>query len=144
MSLSELTNRITEPSKVNEIVALATTHVALTYHPKIRYAAYHLIGEISEHQEESFQSAHHANIVPMLVAGMLDPVPRVQSHCISAVTNFMEGMPKTVAVQYCPNFLPPLIGLINPNNCSLIIEHALTAVVTVAKAAKESFVNWYP
>lgn len=44
MTLSELTNRISEPVKVVEIVNIIATHVQQSFHPKVRYAAWHVLG----------------------------------------------------------------------------------------------------
>lgn len=74
---------------------------------------------------------------------MKDPVPRVLGHCIACITNFMEGTVHTLAVRYCPLLLPEVIGIIQPGTSSIVIEHALTALATIAESSKEHFVNYY-
>lgn len=65
--------------------------------PKIRYAALHCIGQISEDMSEEFQENFHESVLPALIAMLDDSVPRVQAHTCAALTNFLEGTSKEIA-----------------------------------------------
>ena len=67
-----------------------------------------------------------------------DPVPRVQAHACAALTNFLEGTAPLIAKQYVQPMMPKLCGLIN-TGISIIKENAVTALASLAEAAKEHF-----
>jgi hypothetical protein len=68
--------------------------------PKIRYAALHCIGQISDDMTEEFQETYGDQVLPAMVAVLEDPVPRVSAHCCSAITNFMDGASDELVEQY--------------------------------------------
>jgi len=55
MVICEVANQITEPDKIAELVPILVQHTNSNCHPKIRYAAYNCIGQISEDFEFEFQ-----------------------------------------------------------------------------------------
>jgi len=59
--------------------------------PKVRYAALHCIGQISDDMTEDFQEMYGAEVLPAMIHNLDDPIPRVSAHCCSAITNFMDG-----------------------------------------------------
>lgn len=49
---------------------------------------------------EDFQEKYGGDVLPALLAVLDDPVPRVAAHCCSAITNFMDGAPEELVMQY--------------------------------------------
>ena len=97
-------------------------------HPKIRFSAYHIIGQMCDDQKGSFQYQHSYAILSLLIAGLDEEVPRLKGHCIAAIINFMDGIEKQMAVEFCPMLLPKIIQLISPGNSLFIIENGLSAL----------------
>jgi hypothetical protein len=71
-----------------------------------------------------------------------DPVPRVQAHACAALTNFFEGTSEDIAVNYIENTLPKLSNLMS-NGISIIKENAVTALASLAEAAKNHFDSYF-
>lgn len=138
MTLSEITQFVGEPEKIAEIVPIIALHAA-SEHPKIRYATFHLIGQVSEDYETEFQAAHHEVIVPLLFKGLDDPVPRVVSHCLGAFTNFIEGMGETLANTIISSLMQKLITFLTTPNHSIVVEHACTTIASSATVCKAYF-----
>ena len=87
---------------------------------------------------EEFQDNFHESVLPALIQMLDDPVPRVQAHACAALTNFFEGTSEEVAQQYIAATIPKLSNLIQ-NGITIIKENAVTALASLAEAAKESF-----
>ena len=68
--------------------------------PKIRFAALHCIGQLSDDMSEDFQDAYGQTVLPALVKTLDDPVHRVAAHCASAITNFMDGASEELVLPY--------------------------------------------
>ena len=49
---------------------------------------------------EEFQETYGAEVLPALIKGIEDPVPRVAAHCASAITNFMDGASEELVLPY--------------------------------------------
>ncbi|CAG9316104.1 unnamed protein product [Blepharisma stoltei] len=138
MTLSEIIQFVQEPEKIAEIVPIIGIK-ANSDHPKIRYATFHLIGQVCEDYENEFQASHHETIYPMLMKGLSDPVPRVVSHCLAAITNFFEGAGETLANQYIGQLMPKLIEFLTTPQHSIVIEHACTTIASAATVCKDFF-----
>ena len=68
--------------------------------PKIRYAALHCLGQISDDMTEDFQEKYGTDVLPALIKCLDDPIPRVSAHCASAITNFMDGASEELVLPY--------------------------------------------
>lgn len=142
MTIAELGSYINEGEKVSEMVPILTSHTSHA-HPKIRYAAYHCIGQMSEDYQEEFQSAHHAAIIPVLLSGCEDIVPRVVAHCCAAICNFFTDAGKTITIQYAALFIPKLTALFAVGQASVVIEGAVTALSAIVESCREAFSEYY-
>lgn len=60
--------------------------------PKLRYAVFHAIGQISDDMKPKFQAVYKDLLMPILLQYLDDPVQRVVSHTAAAITNFVEGL----------------------------------------------------
>jgi hypothetical protein len=67
-----------------------------------------------------------------------DPVPRVVAHTCACLTNFLEGTSEDTAAQYIQPLTEKLTNLMQ-TGISLIKENAVTALASLAEAAKTKF-----
>ena len=91
---------------------------------------------------EEFQENFHETVLPALIQMLSDPVPRVQAHACAALTNFFEGTPENVAANYIQACMPKLCQLIQVG-ISIIKENAVTALASLAEAAKQHFAPFF-
>jgi hypothetical protein len=97
---------------------------------------------MADDMTEEFQENFHEQVLPALTQVLDDPVPRVQAHACAAMTNFFEGTDENIIVQYVGVIMPKLCNLIQIG-ISIIKENAVTALASLAEAAKEQFVQFY-
>jgi hypothetical protein len=90
MAFSQVGEYVDEPAKIKPMVPVIVQHCEHA-NPKVRYAAFHAIGQISDDMPEKFQKEYSNDIIPVLVKGIDDQCPRVVSHACAALTNFMEN-----------------------------------------------------
>lgn len=90
MAFSQVGEYINDINNISAMVPIVIDHLQ---HPnaKIRYAALHCIGQISDDMTEEFQETFGESVLPAMIQLLEDPVPRVSAHCCSAITNFMDG-----------------------------------------------------
>ncbi|CAG9313658.1 unnamed protein product [Blepharisma stoltei] len=143
MTISELGQFIEESEKIAELVPILQAHTNQSLNAKIRYAAYHCLGQLSEDYEEEFQSAHHQIVVPLLAAGIADPVPRVAASAADALGKFMENCGPTLVSEHINSIMPIIIEKLGQQNCSIVIEELLIAISDIADSGKECFNPYY-
>ena len=90
MAFSQVGEYIEDIKNIGAMIPTVLQHLQHA-NPRVRYAALHCIGQISDDMSEDFQEEYGAQVLPALVKGLEDPVPRVAAHCCSAITNFMDG-----------------------------------------------------
>ena len=49
-------------------------------HPKVRYAAYHAIGQMSTDLQPAFQAHYNTKLLESMISGLEDKFPRLQAH----------------------------------------------------------------
>lgn len=105
MAFSQVGEYIDDIKNIGAMVPIVLTHLK---HPnaKVRFAALHCIGQISDDMTEDFQEEYGDTVLPALIETLNDPVPRVSAHCCSAITNFMDGATEELIL--------PQIGSISP------------------------------
>lgn len=87
---------IDEVSEVKPIVELVAGMLN-DANPMIRYAVCHAIGQISDDMKPKFQEFFLDTLLPVLLNKLtVEDVPRVTSHLLAALTNFVEGAEKGV------------------------------------------------
>ena len=144
MTISELGQYVEEESKLGELVRILLPHTGLQYHPKVRYAAYHALGQLCEDQGDDVRSAFHQPLARALLSGLEDPVPRVLSHCAAAVANFFEDASSDLINPYLAPFTEKLVSLISKSRPSIVVEYSITALAALAEVAGERFAQYYP
>lgn len=71
MAFSQVGEYIDEISKIAAMVPIVVQHLQHP-NPRIRYAALHCIGQISDDMTEDFQSEYGATVLPALIATLSD------------------------------------------------------------------------
>ena len=99
MAFSQVGEYIDDVENIGAMMPIVLQHLQHPS-PKIRYAALHCIGQISDDMSEDFQEKYGEEVLPALVAVLGDGVPRVAAHCCSAITNFMDGAPEELVLKY--------------------------------------------
>lgn len=56
----------------------------------LRFASLHLIGQYSDDIKPAFQERYFDEVVPQMVKMINDPVPRIISHSLYALANFLH------------------------------------------------------
>ena len=141
MAFSQVGEYIDEISKIGAMVPIVVTHLK-HQNPRIRYAALHCIGQISDDMTEDFQSEFGATVLPALIETLSDPVARVSAHCSSAITNFMDGAEEELVAPYIEALIAKLLPLIK-DGISIQKENSVTAFASTAVAIKSQFDKYF-
>lgn len=117
-----------------ELVASHLKH----QNPKVRFAAVHCIGQMSDDMSKKFQAKYGDVLLPAMIETLNDPVPRVSAHMCSAFSNFAEG---STCEQLWPHLdiLSKTLGNLMQNGISLQKEHAVSAFATIVVKIEEKF-----
>jgi len=103
--------------------------------PRIRYAAFHLIGQMSDDCQPEFQTKFHNKVVPNLLSCLDEKVPRVLAHVFGAITNHFEGMISELTNIYLKDILPAIFPFVKTGS-SFVRENALCAITAAAESAR--------
>lgn len=141
MAFSQIGEYVDEPKKIEQMIPVIVSHCTHA-NPKVRYAAFHAIGQIADDMQEKFQKEYSVQIVPVLINGIDDQVPRVVSHACAALTNFMEGYKTQMSETDIRLVTQKLMTLVQ-QGISLVKENAVTALATVVEQAKEGFIPFF-
>lgn len=110
MAFSQVGEYIEDVKGIAAMVPQVLEHLK-HQNPKVRHAALHCIGQISDDMTEDFQEEYGNVVLPALIATLCDPVPRVSAHCCSAVTNFMDGASEDLVEPHMSTISPILANL---------------------------------
>ncbi|CAK67710.1 unnamed protein product (macronuclear) [Paramecium tetraurelia] len=107
----------------------------------IRYAVCHAIGQISDDMKPKFQEAYLHQVVPQFLNRLtVEDVPRVNSHILAALTNFVEGTDKGIEA-YLPNLIQLSIKFLTAG-ISIEKEGAISVIAATAESSKKLFVPY--
>jgi importin-5 len=137
MAFSQVGEYIEDIKNISAMVPIVLTHLK-HQNPKVRHAALHCIGQISDDMTEEFQEEYGSIVLPALIESLNDPVPRVSSHCCSAITNFMDGATEELVEPYISQISPILANLMKVG-ISIQKETAVTAFASTAVVIKAKF-----
>lgn len=137
MAFSQVGEYIDDIKNIGNMVPIVVQHLQHP-NPKIRYAALHCIGQISDDMTEDFQETYGNDVLPALVATLDDQVPRVAAHCASAITNFMDGASQELVMPHMVS-LSQKLGVMMKQGISIQKENSVTAFASSAVAVKENF-----
>jgi len=119
-------------------------------HPRVRWAACQALGQMCTDLGPQLQATQGDRVLPALLAAMRDdrhqsgtgPAPRVQAHAAAALVNFTENAEQENVDPHLDELVTTLLGLLR-SGPRLVTEAALTALASVADAAKEAFARHY-
>ncbi|CAK69294.1 unnamed protein product (macronuclear) [Paramecium tetraurelia] len=107
----------------------------------IRYAVCHAIGQIADDMKPKFQESYLHIVVPQFLNRLtLEDVPRVNSHILAALTNFVEGTEKGIEA-YLPNLIQLSIKFLNIG-ISIEKENAISVIAATAESSKLFFIPY--
>jgi len=137
MAFSQVGEYIDDIKNISAMVPIVLTHLK---HPnaKVRFAALHCIGQISDDMTEEFQEEYGQIVLPVLIETLNDPVPRVSAHCCSAITNFMDGASEELIEPHISAISPILANLMK-TGISIQKENSVTAFASTAVVIKTKF-----
>jgi len=136
--VGEYIDDITELDPIMEFV-IEFTH---NEHPKVRYASLHAIGQVADDKKATFQDRYLHIILPKILDLLNDRVPHVVSHCLAAITNLIEQLPKAKGLQYIDSLYEPTLHLIQ-NGISLVRESAVTNLSVLAASCEDGFIPYW-
>lgn len=112
-------------------------------HPRVRWAAFQALGQLSSDLGPDLQTNQHAKVMPVMIGAMEDfQNPRVQAHAAAAIVNFSENCSSDIMPQYLDGIISKLLILLQGGK-KMAQEGALTAMASVADCAQQSFVKYY-
>jgi hypothetical protein len=112
-------------------------------HPKVRWAACQALGQMCTDLGPALQRSQGGRALPALVAAMRDGgAPRVQAHAAAAVVNFTEACAPATVAPHLDALVATLLQLLRAGP-RMVAEGALTALASVADAAKGEFEKYY-
>jgi len=141
MALSQVGEHV-EDIKEMDILVSFTLNFFKDEHPKVRYAALHCIGQLSDDKRYDFQLRFSTTIIPALIDSFEDKVPRVIAHGLAALTNFLEGASKKGVEGWIQKILEPCINFID-TGISLVKENAISTIAALAEAARQDFIPYW-
>lgn len=142
MALSQIGEYVDDLEEVKPVLRVAISNLK-SPHCKIRYAACHLLGQISEDMNPKVQTNFFTDMLePILDVAVHDTVPRVVSHACAALTNFLEGCSQEQLGPHIETLLKCLLGIMQKST-SYVQEGAIAAISSLVGAAKESVVKHY-
>ncbi len=141
MAIAQIGEYCEGTEKVQNIVPILVSHLSHA-NPKVRFAALHAIGLLSDYMHPDFQEEFSGVLLQPMIAAIEDPVPRIQSHACAALTNFLEHVKQSTAAEVAPILLPKLIKSIR-EGISIVKENAMTCVSSIAEASGSQFLSYY-
>jgi importin-5 len=142
MTLSEVLQYVEDDDRLIEALPIIYNNIA-SDHCKIRYAAFHVLGQICEDHGPDFQKKHHESIYPKLLQGLEDSVPRVVAHACAAVTNFIENIGPVLGSQYAALIVPKISTFLEAASPSIVVENTFTCLAAIANTVGEGFKTYY-
>jgi len=142
MSLSQVGEFLDDMSEFDPIIQFVVNFFQ-SEHPKVRFAALHVIGQTAEDCRPFFQNRFGKDLVDKILPLCNDPVPRVVCHALNALTNYVEECPKEVATQIAEEVLNACLHWLQ-NGSSFIKESASTAIGSLAETLEADFAPLWP
>jgi len=106
--------------------------------PRVRYMALQALGQLFLDHGPEVQHAHHAAVVPALVASMdvgTNPSPRVRSHACAAAINFVEQCDPEILAPYLDPVLAASLGVLQVG--PRIAQEQAVAIISCASMVME-------
>ena len=141
LTISQIGEYIDDKNEIKNMVDIISTQITST-NPRIRYACCHVLGQLAEDLSPDFQQNFHKEFFKITLPLLEDPVPRVVSHCLAAMTNFLED---TSSEQINPHFayIYTKIRFWLENGIGFVKEICLSTLSALAESSKLLFMPIY-
>lgn len=141
MAFSQVGEYVDDASKIGVMVPVVLNACG-HQNPKIRYAALHCIGQLSDDMPEEFHKSYGNDVLPVICGLLSDSVPRVQAHACACLTNFIENAEKEMMVPHMQK-LSEQFCLLLQNGISHVKENSATALATLVEKVGEDFIPYF-
>lgn len=111
-------------------------------HPKVRYAAFHLVGQMSTDLQPAFQAHFGEELLKKMICSLDDEFPRLRAHAAASLTNFLEGSTDDIVENHIGEMVEKLLNMIQDGN-TMCMENSVTCLATVAEAGEDKFQPFY-
>ena len=133
---------IDDPAKLSMIVPIMVSHMSHA-HPRIRFAAAHCIGQISDNCDNQFPRMYHEQIMPAIFSGLSDPMSRVQRHVSASLCNFIDKTEKEIIDKYTTDLMIKLEYILKTAE-PFVQEYVMSVIASISEATPENFkLNYY-
>lgn len=129
-------------ARLGQIAGVVTRHATQDQHPRVRWAAFNALAQMSTDFAGTLQGQHHATIVPALLHGIRDPNPRVRRHAALCVVDFLAGAEEEDMLAYADDAVTALAALMQ-EPCVKSRESAVAGIAAVAARVGEHFGRYY-
>jgi hypothetical protein len=145
MGLSQLVEHVTVTPQSLQAITAQVLQYAAAAASRVRYAAVNCIGQLATDHAPIFQKACHQVVIPALLDLCHDARSmRVQAHCVSSLTNFVEYCPEEILQPYMEAILSKTFGLLNSGTTARSVQvQCIVLVSTVAEAGSAHFPVYY-
>lgn len=141
MGLSQVGEYISDQQEMDHIVNFVLNFLK-DEHPKVRFAALQCFGQFADDSKPEFQQKYTDKVLPGLIELLNDTVPRVVSHSLAALTNFLDGCAQGSVSSYIRQILEPSLNFLG-NGISLVKEGAMSTIATLAEACQRDFIPYW-
>lgn len=141
LTISQIGEYISDKNEIKNMMEIITTQIT-SNNPRIRYACCHVLGQLAEDLSPDFQQNFHVEFFKITLPLLEDPIPRVVSHCLAALTNFLEN---TSSEQVNPHFtyIYQKIRFWLENGIGFVKEICLSTLSALAESSKLLFMPIY-
>jgi hypothetical protein len=112
-------------------------------HPKVRFAALHVVGQTAEDCRPYFQAKFGKGLIEKVLPLCNDPIPRVVAHALNCLTNYLEECPKDAAMETANEVLNACLHWLEHGG-SFIKESCCTAIGSLAETLEADFAPLWP
>lgn len=112
-------------------------------HPRVRYAAVQLLGQIPADFEVVTQTRYHAVIFPALMEPLGDfQNPRLQAHAAGALLSMVDGCPGKIVKRYIDGLMARLLSLLKEGH-QMVQNQVMPVMAALAGQAPKAFLKYY-
>lgn len=107
----------------------------------VRYSVYQCLSQMASDFAPDFQMKYHAKVMPAILAGLTDPIPRISAMAASAANSFFDDAEDgNDDDSHSANVLAPYINSTCESLANMITNTPLTFVRSTALAAMSSVI----
>lgn len=106
--------------------------------PRIRYACCHSLGQFADDLAPDFQDNYHEIYFKIMLPRLEDPVPRVVSHALASMTNFLEHCTPQILKNHFQYIYEKILFWLQ-NGITFVKESCLSCLSALAEGSGELF-----